>query len=108
MMVARSHSLGQFFPELRLSIFLSIHSPCKGAGLQQLNLLLSVHLILSLVFLISFLGMGISYELHYMDHILEKIQKERITKEHWNMSKEVEQYLKYREIKDLVDEVIGG
>lgn len=60
------------------------------------------------VFLISFLGMGISYELHYMDHILEKIQKERITKEHWNMSKEVEQYLKYREIKDLVDEVIGG
>ena len=27
---------------------------------------------------------------------------------YWNMSKEVEQYLKYREIKDLVDEVIGG
>ncbi len=60
------------------------------------------------VFLISFLGMGISYELHHMDHILENIQKERITKEQWNMSDEIEQYLKYREIKDLVDEVIGG
>lgn len=60
------------------------------------------------VFLVTFLGMGISYEINHMNQILDTVEKERIEKERWEMNEELEQYLKYHEIKDLLDEVIGG
>ena len=60
------------------------------------------------VFLVTFLGMGSSYEINHMNQILDTVEKERIEKERWEMNEELEQYLKYHEIKDLLDEVIGG
>lgn len=60
------------------------------------------------VFLITFLGMAISYEINHMDQILGVIQKEQRESESWRLGKEVEQYLKYRELKEIVDDVIGG
>ena len=39
MMVARSHSLGLFSPELRHLIFLSIHSPSEVFELRHADLL---------------------------------------------------------------------
>lgn len=53
-------------------------------------------------------GMAISYEINHMDQILGVIQKEQRESESWRLGKEVEQYLKYRELKEIVDDVIGG
>lgn len=60
------------------------------------------------VFLVTFLGMAISFEMNHMDQILDNIEKECVEKEQWDMNEELEQFLKYHEIKDLLDEVIGG
>lgn len=57
-------------------------------------------------FILCFLSMSISYEMQEVHLILEKIMEQGNEQEKWSMEVEIKNYIKFKEITEVFDQII--
>lgn len=85
----------------------SMWTICAMRIRKKLKASFTIEAAIAVGFILCFLSMSISYEIQQMDRILGKIQIQEKEQENWSIEDEIKNYLKIKELLDVIDYVKG-